>query len=76
VEEDGKRAEEDRYSGISRTGLPEQGARTSVHCATAPELAGVSGRFYDDCREREPSQVATPELGRLLWERSMAWTAA
>jgi len=54
----------------------EQGAATSLYCATAPELAGVSGRFYEDCRERSPSAVATPELARALWEHSEAWTAA
>lgn len=53
----------------------EQGARTSLYCATAPELAGISGRFYHDRRERDPSRVATPELGRLLWQHSEAWTA-
>jgi retinol dehydrogenase 12 len=52
------------------------GARTSVYCATSPEVASASGRFYSDCREREPSRVATPELGGLLWERSEAWAAA
>jgi retinol dehydrogenase 12 len=54
----------------------EQGARTSLYCATDPGLASVSGRFYDNCAEREPSPVATAELGRLLWERSEAWAAA
>jgi hypothetical protein len=54
----------------------EQGAATSVYCATAPELAGVSGRFYEDCRERSPSAVATPDLAGALWEHSEAWTAA
>jgi NAD(P)-dependent dehydrogenase (short-subunit alcohol dehydrogenase family) len=54
----------------------ERGARTSLYCATAPELAAVTGRFYDNCRERAPSPAATPELGALLWERSEAWTAA
>ncbi len=54
----------------------EQGAATSLYCATAPELAGVSGRFYEDSRERPPSAVATPELARALWEHSEAWTAA
>jgi len=55
---------------------PEQGAATSLYCATAPELAGVSGRFYDNCREREASAVATPELAGALWEHSEAWAAA
>jgi NAD(P)-dependent dehydrogenase (short-subunit alcohol dehydrogenase family) len=52
----------------------QQGARTSVYCATAPEVAQASGRYYDDCREREPSPVATAELGRRLWEQSEAFT--
>ena len=53
----------------------EQGARTSVYCATAPEVTQASGRYYDECREREPSPVATAELGRLLWAQSEAWAA-
>jgi retinol dehydrogenase 12 len=54
----------------------EEGARTSLYCATAPELAQVSGRFCDDCRERKASAVATGELAGTLWEHSEAWTAA
>jgi NAD(P)-dependent dehydrogenase (short-subunit alcohol dehydrogenase family) len=53
----------------------EEGAQTSLWCATAPELAGASGRYYDDRKEKEPNAVATPELGRELWERSEAWTS-
>ena len=52
----------------------EQGAATSLYCATAPELDGVTGRFYENCREREPSAVATVELAGELWQRSEAWT--
>jgi retinol dehydrogenase-12 len=51
----------------------DEGARTSLYCATAPEVAQVSGRYYDNCAEREPSQVATPELGASLWEQSEEW---
>jgi retinol dehydrogenase 12 len=54
----------------------DQGAQTSLYCATAPELAEVSGRFYDKCAEREPSRVATPELAGQLWERSAEWAGA
>jgi retinol dehydrogenase-12 len=54
----------------------EEGARTPVYCATSPEVAAVSGRFYDNCHERQPSLVATPELARELWERGEAWMAA
>ncbi len=52
-----------------------EGAATSLYCATSPEVAHDSGRFYDKCAQRAPSAVATPELGRTLWDRSMAWTA-
>ncbi len=53
-----------------------EGARTSLYCATSPDVAEVSGRFYDKCAERAPSPVATPELARVLWDRSAEWTAA
>jgi retinol dehydrogenase 12 len=53
-----------------------EGAQTSLYCATSPEVALESGLFYDSCARRDPSPVATPELGRELWERSEAWTAA
>jgi dehydrogenase/reductase SDR family protein 13 len=53
----------------------EQGARTSLYCATSPEVAAESGRYYDRCREAEPSKVATPELAARLWEYSQEWTA-
>jgi NAD(P)-dependent dehydrogenase (short-subunit alcohol dehydrogenase family) len=54
----------------------EEGARTSVYCATDPSLAGESGKYYDDCKEKEPNKVATPELGAELWEKSEEWTKA
>jgi len=55
-----------------------EGAQTSLYCATsaAPEVAAASGQFYDRCAPRAASAVATPELARVLWERSEAWIAA
>lgn len=54
----------------------EEGARTTLYCATDPALAGVSGRYYDDCRERNPSKPAQdPAAARELWQRSEAWIA-
>lgn len=52
----------------------DQGAQTSLYCATSASVAADSGLFYDKCALREVSSVATPELGRALWERSEAWT--
>ena len=53
---------------------PQDGARTPVYCATAPELAGESGGYYEDCRRKEPGQAMTAALAAELWERSAAWT--
>ena len=49
----------------------EEGAKTQLYCATAPELAGVSGRYYDKSREVPPSRLADdPPLARELWTRT------
>ena len=44
-----------------------------MYCASAPEVATESGHYYDDCRRKEPSAVATPQLAAELWDRSVAW---
>ena len=53
----------------------DEGAATSLYCATSPDVAQDSGKFYDKCAERTPSRVATPELAAELWKRSEEWTA-
>jgi retinol dehydrogenase-12 len=57
-----------------RMDSPEDGARTSVYCATAPELAGDSGGYYDECRAKQPAAAATATLAADLWEHSTRWT--
>jgi retinol dehydrogenase 12 len=54
----------------------EQGAQTSVYCATSPAVATESGLFYYKCALRPASRVATPALAAELWRRSEEWTAA
>ncbi|MBV8985733.1 MAG: SDR family oxidoreductase [Acidimicrobiia bacterium] len=54
----------------------EEGARTSVYCATSPDVANDSGKYYDNREEKEPNKVATPELGAELWAKSEEWTAS
>ena len=54
----------------------DQGAATSLYCATSPAVASESGLFYDKSAPRPASPVATPELAAELWQRSQAWTAA
>lgn len=53
---------------------PEEGARTTLFCALAPELASQSGLYYDKCALREPSADGrNAELAAELWRRSEAW---
>ncbi len=37
---------------------PEKGARTSVFLASSPEVEGISGKYFDKCKERQPSAEA------------------
>ncbi|HEX2485998.1 MAG TPA: SDR family oxidoreductase [Myxococcota bacterium] len=56
---------------------PAQGADTAVWLATAPELEGVSGRYFAKRRELEPAPHARdPELARRLFDASERLTAA
>jgi len=52
----------------------EEGALTSLHCATSAKVAGQSGLYYDKCQAVDASPVATPELAELLWKHSTEWT--
>lgn len=52
---------------------PVEGSRTSLYCATSPDVAAESGHYYDNCRREEPSAVATAELAAELWDRSADW---
>lgn len=52
----------------------EEGAKTTLHCATAPEVEKESGLYYDKCQVRRPSKVASDEaLAKELWRRSEEW---
>ena len=52
----------------------EEGARTTLYCATAPEVAGDTGLYYDSCRARTPSTMARDTaLAAELWQRSETW---
>ncbi len=50
---------------------PEQGARTSVYLASSPDVATVTGEFFDKCKIVTPSRRARDdESARRLWELS------
>jgi NAD(P)-dependent dehydrogenase (short-subunit alcohol dehydrogenase family) len=54
----------------------EQGAQTTLHCATSDEVAGETGLYYDKCKSRHPSRVAQDTaLAKDLWDKSEAWVS-
>src|SRR3954471_20949904 len=53
----------------------EEGVDATARLATAPELEGVSGRFYDRQAESAAhAQASDPEAQRRLWELSLELT--
>lgn len=55
----------------------ERGAETTLWCATSAETTEHNGRYYDECREKEPSAAALdPRLAQELWTKSEAFVAA
>ncbi|MBP6850439.1 MAG: SDR family oxidoreductase [Rhodoferax sp.] len=54
----------------------EEGAQTTLYCASDPACARETGLYYDKCRVRLPSALGQDaNLARSLWERSEAWAA-
>ncbi|KAL7750011.1 hypothetical protein RI367_004526 [Sorochytrium milnesiophthora] len=56
----------------------EQGAYTTLYCATSPDVKSESGLFYDCCAEKKPTGLATSpqyqELSQQLWDWSVKET--
>ena len=60
-----------RLAGIDE----EAGARTSVYLAASPDVAKISGRYFDKCREAASAPAShDEETGRRLWEISETLT--
>lgn len=52
----------------------EEGAATTLFCATAPALANESGLYYDRCQIKTPSRAGQDTaLAAELWQRSEDW---
>lgn len=52
---------------------PQEGAATPIYLASAPEVAGVSGRYFIDCKPTQSSDASYDEkTARRLWEISEA----
>lgn len=56
-----------RFAGVT----PERGADTLLFLATSPEVDGVTGRFFQDRRERRVNPLALDESAQeRLWSMS------
>ena len=52
----------------------EEGAATTIYCATSPDVAEQTGLYYDKCSVKNPSSVGQDRaLAAELWKRSDAW---
>lgn len=50
---------------------PEEGAKTSIYLASSPEVEGVSGKYFDNCKPKKSSKLSHDiELAKKLWEVS------
>ncbi len=55
---------------------PEDGAMTSLYCATLPQVAEQTGLYYDNCRQKPPSAAGqSATFAQELWQKSEAWSA-
>jgi hypothetical protein len=71
--------------GVSVKDIP-QGTATSVLLAASPLVAGVAGRYFEDCQEAEPfvpgvrrgvaAYALDPEKAARLWRLSLDLLAA
>ncbi len=86
MSEEERRAAVARSNEISPLKTVEQGAATSVWCATSPMLDGLGGVYCEDVdiAEAVPAEskeqrgvrpwATDPELAERLWKRSEGWT--
>lgn len=55
---------------------PEEGAKTTLHCATSDEAGAQTGLYYDSQKPKEPSAIAHDRrLAAELWAQSEKWIA-
>jgi len=54
---------------------PQRGAETSLYLATSPDVAGMSGEYYRNCRvSRLQPQARDPRIAARLWQVSEEMT--
>jgi retinol dehydrogenase-12 len=56
----------------------ERGARTTIHLALEPSLAGVTGRYFDEHQLPRTAAPLANDIGQQesLWKMSAQWTGA
>ncbi|XP_022101356.1 retinol dehydrogenase 13-like [Acanthaster planci] len=75
-----------RHTGVHKSGFssfilspvfwmfvktPKQGAQTSIYCAVASEVEGVSGKYFRDCTEADCHPRGRDDaVAQRLWEES------
>ncbi|XP_025410309.1 retinol dehydrogenase 13-like [Sipha flava] len=53
---------------------PVEGAQTPLHLVLSPDLRGVTGKYFSDCVERDPSPLCVnSKIAEGLWIQSLAW---
>jgi hypothetical protein len=52
----------------------EEGAKTTLFCATSDDVKDKSGRYFDRSKETKPNPLVEGPLAAELWERTAAWT--
>ena len=54
---------------LART--PEKGAETSIYMASSPEVETITGKYFFDCKPKQPTEQATDmTAAKKLWEVS------
>lgn len=49
----------------------QEGIQTILYCSLSPELEGVSGKYYRDCREGKPHKgTHNTNWQTVMWEES------
>ncbi len=60
------------YPGSS----PEKGARTPIYLASSPEVEGVSGEYFMECRPVKSSQLSyNKDLQKKFWDLAETYTS-
>lgn len=56
------------FKGISE----EDGAKTTLYLATSEDVNNVTGKYFDKCKEKDPSEISKdPKAAEELWKVSL-----